>query len=58
MAEEKRPADKQVPADQMEQRGLVSDLVNAAATGLSAGAGSAIGGKLGQGKQPPPDKKE
>jgi hypothetical protein len=58
MAEEKRPADKQVPADQMEQRGLVSDLVNAAATGLAAGAGSAIGGKLGQGKQPPPDKKE
>jgi hypothetical protein len=49
--------DKRVPADQIEQRGLVTDLLNAGATGLAAGAGSALGGKLGQGKNPPPDRK-
>jgi hypothetical protein len=36
-----------------EQKGVVTDLVNAAATGLAAGAGSALGAKLGQGTNPP-----
>jgi hypothetical protein len=50
--------DKRVPREQTEQRGLVADLLNAGATGLAAGAGGALGSKLGQGKNPPPEKKD
>lgn len=48
------------PAGQTgEEKGLVADLLNAGATGLAAGAGSALGSKLGQGKNPPaPEKKD
>jgi hypothetical protein len=47
------------PTQQMgEEKGLAADLLNAAATGLAAGAGSALGSKLGQGKNPPPEKKD
>jgi hypothetical protein len=51
---ESRPADE----SKFEEKGLAADLLNAAATGLAAGAGSALGGKLGGGKNPPKEKDE
>ena len=56
MADQEQPRDKQVPPEQILRRGLVADLVNAGATGLAAGAGSALGGKWTQEKKPPPAK--
>jgi hypothetical protein len=59
MADENRPADKQVPADQIEKRGMVQDvIVPIVQSGVGGAAAGWAAGKVGQGKQPPPGKKE
>ena len=58
MADEKRVADKQIPADQIEKRGVVQDvIVPIVQSGVGVAAAGWAAGKVGQGKNPP-DKKQ
>jgi hypothetical protein len=57
--QENTTRDKRVPADQIEQRGVVQDVVVPIAQSLaSGGAAGWAAGKVGQGKNPPPEKKD
>jgi N-acetylmuramic acid 6-phosphate (MurNAc-6-P) etherase len=47
--------DKQVPAEQLEQRGLVTDVVVPI---VQAGVTGYVAGKVSQGKNPRPEKKD
>jgi hypothetical protein len=60
--QENARGDKRVPMEQMEQRGVVQDVVvpiaQAATGGLGVGAANAyVNHKLSQQKNPPPEKK-
>jgi hypothetical protein len=51
-------ADKQIPADQIEKRGVVPDvIVPIVQSGVGGAAAGWAAGKVGQGKNPP-DKKQ